>query len=239
MTSIVKLPSFLSNLNNRDRWVVNELRKLSYGTTLLDAGAGECRYKPWCRKLIYKSQDFGKYDGQGDRKGMQMGSWDNSKLDIVSDITDIPVEDASFDTVLCTEVLEHIPYPDQAIKEISRILKSGGKLILTAPFQSMTHFAPFHFCTGFNIYWYKKILANNGLEIISSNRNGNYFDCLCQELVRSPLVLKKYSKIGLLSYLLYLATIPTIVLLYLMSKLTNGSDEQMTFGYHILAKKRR
>ncbi|PIS22422.1 SAM-dependent methyltransferase, partial [candidate division WWE3 bacterium CG08_land_8_20_14_0_20_41_10] len=80
----MKMPSFLSNLANRDEWVIQELGKLPNGSTLLDAGAGECRYKPYCRNLVYTSQDFGRYDGQGNEKGMQMGSWDNSKLDVIS-----------------------------------------------------------------------------------------------------------------------------------------------------------
>jgi ubiquinone/menaquinone biosynthesis C-methylase UbiE len=47
--------------------------------------------------------------------------------------TDLKFDDASFDKVLCSEVVEHIPDWEQAIKEISRVLKPGGKLVLSTP----------------------------------------------------------------------------------------------------------
>lgn len=66
-------------------------------------------------------------------------------MNILSDITTILELDASFDAVKCIEVFEHIPEPVKAVKEFSRILKPGGILILTAPFCSLTHFAPYYF----------------------------------------------------------------------------------------------
>ena len=69
------------------------------GKRLLDAGAGECKYKPFCTHLKYVSQDFCQYTGEGNSKGLQMGKWDTSHIDIVSDITNIPEPDASFDVI--------------------------------------------------------------------------------------------------------------------------------------------
>ena len=74
----------------RDAWVADVLSKIPAHSKILDAGAGQCRYRKDCSHLEYTSQDFGKYDGTGDGSGLQTGSWDNSKLDIVSDITAIP-----------------------------------------------------------------------------------------------------------------------------------------------------
>lgn len=228
---------FLNNEYKRGEWVKKILESLPSGGKILDAGAGECRYKKYCSHLDYTSQDFSGYDGKGDGVGLQTESWDTSKIDIVSDVISIPVKENFFDYVLCTEVLEHIPYPHKAIAEFSRILKPEGKLILTAPFASFTHFAPFHFCSGFNSYWYKEILKNSGFEVLEISANGNYFEYLCQELVRFPLMLKKYSKIGALSYANYLYIIPLVFVIYILSKFTKLSESQACFGYHVIAKK--
>lgn len=228
---------FLKTEKNRQDWVKLKMGQITKGESLLDAGAGETQYKKYCDHLRYVSQDFGEYDGTGDGNGLQMREWDNSKLDIISDIIKIPVNNGSFDNILCTEVFEHIPYPEKAVSEFSRILKNKGKLFLTAPFCSMTHFAPFHFSTGFNKYWYEKILSDNGFEILSLEINGNYFDYICQELARIPFIIKKYSKFWYLGFILYLIIIPLILVLMLVSKVSRGSQSLMCFGYHIIAQK--
>ena len=131
-----------SNEHSRTTWVKRVLSEIPTGSRILDAGAGEMQYKRFCIHLDYVSQDFGSYDGEGDASGLQVGSWDQSQIDIVGDITDIPEPSASFDAVMCIEVLEHLPDPPAALRELSRLLKSGGMLILTAPFCSLTHFSP-------------------------------------------------------------------------------------------------
>lgn len=114
------------NKSTRDAWLEKVLGQIPDGSKILDAGAGELQYKKYCDHLEYVSQDFGQYDGKGDSIGLQKTQgWDNTKLDIVSDITNIPVSDASFDAVMCIEVLEHIPEPILAIKEFYRILRGG------------------------------------------------------------------------------------------------------------------
>ena len=55
---------------------------------------------------------------------------------VEGDIEAMPFEDASFETVVCTEVLEHIPHPDHALKEILRVLRPGGVLIGSVPCHS-------------------------------------------------------------------------------------------------------
>ena len=113
------------NKSTRDTWLERMLREIPAGSKILDAGAGELKYKNYCQHLEYTSQDFGQYDGKGDSTGLQTSEWDNTKLDIISDITNIPVSNASFDAVMCIEVLEHIPEPIFAIKEFHRILRGG------------------------------------------------------------------------------------------------------------------
>ncbi len=106
-----------------EAWLKNKLASLPNGITLLDAGEGELKYKPYCSHVSYISQDFGEYDGKGDGLGYQEVTWNTSKIDIISYITNIHLESFSVDAILCSEVFEHLPNPVQTIEEFSRLLK--------------------------------------------------------------------------------------------------------------------
>ena len=65
------------------------------------------------------------------------------KVDIIADAHDLSqISDASFDAVLCTEVLEHLHTPTRAIAEFRRILKPGGLLLLSTRFIFPLHDVP-------------------------------------------------------------------------------------------------
>ncbi len=227
----------LKNEVSRHRWVQSKLEAIPAGAKILDAGAGECQYKVFCSHLEYVSQDFSQYEGVGDGSGLQTKSWDVSQIDIVSDITSIPVGDGEFDAILCTEVFEHIPDPGLAVKEFSRLLKADGIVIITAPFLSFTHFAPYHFATGFNRYYYLYHLAQHGFGDIEITSNGNYFEFLGQELRRLSSMGRQYG--GRRSGVMLKAA--TAVLLFAinrMSKRDSGSDEVVAFGLHVTARKK-
>ena len=226
----------VKNQSNRDLWLEKSLSNIPAGSRILDAGAGELKYKKYCTHLNYVSQDFAQYDGVGNNIGIQTGAWDNTKLDIVSDITNIPEADLSFDAVMCVEVFEHLPDPISAIKEFSRLLKENGTLIITAPFCSLTHFAPYHFYSGFNSYFYKKYLTENSFEILEIVPNGNFFDYMTQELMRIPFCAKKYSKTKI-SIIDYVFLFKLMRLLSKLSRKGEGSSELLCFGFHVHAKK--
>src|SRR5688500_11085311 len=63
-------------------------------------------------------------------------------IQVVTDAQRLAFRDGSFEVVLCTEVLEHIPEPQQAIDEMFRVLAPGGKLVLTTRFLFPIHDAP-------------------------------------------------------------------------------------------------
>lgn len=234
---ILRLFNFLSNESQRELWAKKQILKILTGKSILDVGAGQGRFKKYCLNLNYVSQDFGKYNGKGDGVGLQTEEWDSTGVDIISDIIKIPLKDASFDNVLCTAVLEHILYPELAIKEISRILKKGGRLILDAPFCSQTHFSPYFFTTGFSPNWYRSILQKYGFKILLLKPYGNYFDYLAQELFRLPKVFRKYSNLPFIGLFLYPLVIPFILVVEMLSIFSRGSEKQLCFGHHVLAKK--
>ncbi len=118
--------------------------------------------------------------------------WDTRQIDLISDITSIPEPDASFDAILCTEVLDHVPDPTEALDEFVRLLKPGGKLILTAPFASLVHFAPYHYCSGFSRYWYEHHLVKRGFIIEELTPNGDWFPFCPQDLMSLRSFARRY-----------------------------------------------
>jgi ubiquinone/menaquinone biosynthesis C-methylase UbiE len=230
-------PVGTGNEANRQAWLKRVLAEMPAGARILDAGAGEQKFKALCAHLDYVAQDFGEYDGRGDSTGLQTGSWDQTKLDIVSDITAIPRPDASFDAVMCIEVLEHLPEPLAALREFSRLLQAGGQLLVTAPFCSLTHFAPYHFYTGFSRYFYATHLPALGFEIVEMQENGNFFEYLAQELRRLPEIVGRYAN-DVPSLVDDAALRQVLEMLERVSAKDTRSAELLHFGYHVRAIRR-
>lgn len=190
--TIKDLLAINANEETRNAWLKQILTSLPQGTRILDAGAGELRNKSLCEHLHYVSQDVCQYEGTGNAKGIHTGEWDTSKIDLVCDIVDIPEPNASFDSILCSEVFEHLPDAVKALDEFYRLLKPGGKLIITAPFASLVHFAPYHYVSGFSRYWYEHHLPVHGFHIELLTANGDWFSLCRQELLRLPSAARQY-----------------------------------------------
>jgi ubiquinone/menaquinone biosynthesis C-methylase UbiE len=227
----------LKNQVTREKWLQSTLKKIPKKSKILDAGAGELQYKKFCSHLRYFSQDFGEYDGAGNKVGLQTDSWDNSRTDIVSDIASIPVPDKTYDAVMCIEVFEHIPHPIDAIQEFSRILKKNGYLIITVPVSSLTHFAPYYYYNGYSRYFFEKYLAESGFTIKELSYNGNWFEAVAQELRRLPDILSRYSSQVNLDRLDRIAINRILEKLEKGAKNDSGSDELLSHGIHVLARK--
>jgi SAM-dependent methyltransferase len=206
---------------------------LPQGARILDAGAGELRNRPLCVHLSYVSQDFCRYEGVGDGKGLHTGKWDTGGIDLVCDIVSIPEPDGSFDAILCSEVLEHVPDPSKVLDEFARLLKPGGTLILTAPFSSLVHFAPYHYCSGFSRYWYLHHLALYGFRIEELTPNGDWFACCRQELMRLGSMARRYDDWSWpLAYGLGI-----LGALYFKVRGGRPADDLACFGWHCVAVK--
>jgi ubiquinone/menaquinone biosynthesis C-methylase UbiE len=129
-----------SKLSDIGRWYVNRhvtelARRLVPGTKILDAGAGECVYKPFFSHCEYKAIDL----AVGENR------WDYSHLDYVGPLHEMPIPDETFDAVLCTQVMEHLEWPRESVREMFRVLKAGGKLYITVPMAHSEHQVPYDF----------------------------------------------------------------------------------------------
>ena len=66
-------------------------------------------------------------------------------VDFISSAVHLPVAAASFDSILCTEVLEHVPDPLATWREFHRVLRPGGRVLLSTPMYWPPHELPFDF----------------------------------------------------------------------------------------------
>jgi hypothetical protein len=184
------------------------------------------------------SQDINLYDGEGNSKGLQTGKWSFDKIDIRCDLLDIP-ENRQYDTLLCTEVLEHVPDPVRCLEKLTKLVdQKSGRLIITAPFASLTHFAPYHYSTGFSEYFYRHHFEKLNFKIEHLSFNGGFFDFVAQELGRAPGVYKQYfgSKMRFTTKLAIKACRKLLQKAAIRDKLNpRNSSELLSFGLHVIA----
>lgn len=179
MTDLNKLGYLNHNINRninpfiRDEWISNIAKTIPNNSTIIDISCGNKPYKDLFKHCIYKTHEF-----DGNKNILDTFRGENEKMndyDYIGDITNLPIENESFDYVLCTEVLEHIFNPIKAINELVRICKKGGTIIITTPFTSGIHQEPYHFYSGFSPYFYKEIAKINNLTILDFKSQGDFF----------------------------------------------------------------
>lgn len=107
------------------------------GRTVLEVGCGRGELSRWLAsrpappRLLAAADFAGSAVSRGAdfarRRGLGGIAWG------VADITRLPFPDQTFDTALSCETVEHVPHPERAFHELARVLKPGGRLLLTTP----------------------------------------------------------------------------------------------------------
>lgn len=111
-----------------DQVATRLLREYASGD-LLEAGSGRSPYRETVMELTTSVTRLDIDQSRGP--------------DLVGDVQDMDrIEDESYDTVLSTQVLEHVSRPHDAMQEFRRVLREGGILIMTVPHLSIVHDAP-------------------------------------------------------------------------------------------------
>lgn len=229
-------PLFAFNLVNRDRWVAEQAAGLPNGSRVLDVGAGSCPYRRLFDHCTYQAQDFTALQGDQLRHGGY------GKIDYVCDAAAIPEKDAAFDAILSTEMIEHVPDPLAVINECARLLKPGGRLILTAPLGSGIHQEPHHYYGGFTPFWFHRFLQQAGFCNIQVRENAGSFMFFSQEALRFIRTTMPFRYLPFFASLLWLPTwlflLPIMALVVPVScSLLDSYDREKRFtvGYHITA----
>lgn len=111
----------------------------------------------------------------------------NQHIDFACDLTKpLPFKTGEFDTVLLLDVLEHVPNPQEVWCEIARILRPGGKLILTVPFYYWLHEQP-HDYYRYTEFALRRFAENVGISVLELEPTGGSLEVLTDILAKNVL----------------------------------------------------
>ena len=96
----------------------------------------------------------------------------SKKADLFYDGVRFPLPDASFDSVLRTQVLEHVFTPEIFVGELARVLKPEGKLLPTVPFVWDEHEQPYDYAR-YSSFGLRSLLEKHGFEIVEQRKTCN------------------------------------------------------------------
>lgn len=170
-------------INWADERLLRKTIKKELKGKILDVGCGRGRL----RKIINQGSEYIGIDSQAGKN-----------VDVVGDVHALPFADGLFDGVICTAVLEHVADETVVLREILRVLKKGGKLILTIPFIHHYHRDPEDYRRLSHV-GLEKLLEKNGFINIKTYRNNGVFTvveyaffCELVNVIKEKLYIRKW-----------------------------------------------
>jgi len=202
-------PKFESKINPESygihKLVSYASSKMKDNELMLDAGCGSKPYKGYFQSEKYIGMDFRIASPQ-------------SPPEMLSDIRCIPLKDSSIDGILCTQVLEYVPEPEEVLKEFFRVLKPNGKLFIAVPQSAEVSegregekasypYDYFRFAKSGITYLLEKV----GFTVIFVEPRGGYFWYIGHRLRMLGIWAKELNKIlGVPFYFLFSILIPLL-----------------------------
>ena len=229
-----------SKIQDVGRWYVNRFvenvaTSLPTGSSILDAGAGESIYKKFFSHCNYKAIDLAVGESR----------WNYANLDYVGFLHEMPIENEMFDAVLCTQVLEHLEWPRESVKEMHRVIKPGGKLYMTVPMAQNEHQVPYDFFR-YTSYGLESICKHAGFNDIKITPFGGLWVRWAFELPRAMSIFpsagirsKKPNVLGITLLPVRIATLGIMRLLQMLFLYLERFDKKKNdpWGWECVATK--
>lgn len=166
--------------------------------------------------------------------------WENSLykngyLDHVSDLNDpIPLNDESFDTIILSDVLEHIREPDKLWREMNRVLRTGGTVLINVPFYYWLHEKPFDYYR-YTQFALQSFAERNDFEIVQLKAFGGVFEILVDIICKAILPKIRGGK-------RLISSLQKSAWWFSKSskgkKLQNSTSQNFPFGYAMIVRKK-
>ncbi len=164
-------------------------------------------------------------------------------VDVFGDGRRLPFADESFDTVLATEVLEHVLSPGTVVQEMARVLKPEGRLLVTVPFLQPLHEMPWDYYR-YTPFALRNLVEESGLVVETLEARGN--SSLAMGALGSQFLLRSFgarkrqadgSVIPSLWKSVFVFPLAACLqsAFYLLSKFTR--DDVVALGYCLVARK--
>ena len=125
---------------------------------LLDVGCGRKPYRSLFGNCEYAGLEIDTPANRSDKHA-----------DYYYDGTTFPFSDRCFDSVMCNQVLEHVFTPERFLGEIHRVLRPGGRLLLTVPFVWDEHEQPWDYAR-YSSFGLKHLLERNGFAVSEQHK---------------------------------------------------------------------
>jgi len=153
----------------------------------------------------------------------------------------LPLKAESADIVLCTEVIEHTQEPKKVCRELARVLRKGGSLLVSAPMSWNLHYKPYDYYR-FTCYGLTYILEESGFEVVKTIRIGGVVsligarltDIIQRKVQRLPLVRRTKGS----NVIAVLSVCMINVIFYALGRLLDKIDETDAIGWLVVARKR-
>ncbi len=148
-----------------------------------------------------------------------------------------PFADETFDSVLCNQVLEHVFNPDEFLGEIARILKPGGKLLLTVPFVWDEHEQPYDYAR-YSSFGLQALLEKQKFRVLVQKKLGTDVSTLFQLV--NVYLFKVIRELPLsLRLLLTVTAMAFVNLAGLFARLLLPSNPDLFLDHVVLAERPR